>query len=176
LFERAGSSCYCRYFHFAGDKHAWLERSALSPELNRRELLLAIEQDSLEARGLVALTPDDAIVGWMKLAPAAALAKLWTQRPYRGLSNVERESSDCYTIGCFLVDPNQRRRGVARALVQAAPAIARQWGARWLQAVPYRAAMAPAELIWTGPAELLRECGFREVGGVGPYPVLRLDL
>ena len=182
LFERSGSTCYCRYWHFEGDKNAWLERRAHHAERNRAELLDAAARDALEARGLVALGPDDGtrtsplVVGWMKLAPAPSLLKLSTQRPYRGLPGVERERSDCYVVGCFLVDPAFREQGVARALVQAAPDIARLWGARALQAFPYRADSAAPELLWTGPADLLIEHGFRELSGVGPYPVLRLDL
>ncbi len=38
LFEAAGSGCFCNYWHFEGDKNAWLEQCYLKPEENRAAL------------------------------------------------------------------------------------------------------------------------------------------
>ncbi len=175
LFEHNDSPCFCRWWHFEGDKNGWEDRCANAPHESRRELTDRLAQGSDEARGLVALG-DGRVVGWMKLAPAGSMQKLYAQRLYRGLPCFEGDRSGVYTIGCFLVDESWRRRGVARALVDAAIALAPGWGARAIEAFPRRGdALSPQEM-WTGPVATLTDAGFREVFEFKPYPVLRLDL
>ncbi len=175
LFERNDSPCFCRWWHFEGEKNAWEDRCANAPGESRRELSGHLAGRSDEARGLVALA-EGRVVGWMKLAPAHVMKKLYAQRLYRGLSCFDGERSGVFTIGCFLVDEPWRRRGVARALVEAAIEIAPGWGACAIEAFPRRGdALSPHEM-WTGPADVLVEAGFREVYEFKPYPVLRLVL
>jgi len=175
LFERNDSPCFCRWWHFEGDKNAWEDRCANAPAESRRELSGRLAGHSDEARGLVALG-DGQLVGWMKLSPAGVMQKLYAQRLYRGLPCFEGERSGVFTIGCFLVDEAWRRRGVARALVDAAVEIAPRWGARALEAFPRRGDALSAQEMWTGPAEALTDAGFREVFDFKPYPVLRREL
>jgi GNAT superfamily N-acetyltransferase len=175
LFEREGSACFCRWWHFSGDKNAWLARLAHAPADNRRELLAAFEAGSDEARGLVALA-SERVIGWMKLAPASAMHKLYEQKPYRGLPVFGGDRSGVWVIGCFLVDPEWRRRGVSRALVGASIAIAQGAGASAIEAFPRSAEPVSEELLWTGPPSVLREAGFEVVDSSGPYPVLRRPL
>jgi GNAT superfamily N-acetyltransferase len=171
LFERAESRCYCRYFHFDGDKNAWQARLAFEPETNRDALLARAEQ--IPPGGMVALDGDGTVVGWMKLEPATALPKLYGQRIYRGLAVLATDRSNVWTIGCFLVDPAHRRRGIARALVRAGVETARTAGARAIEVFPRRAEGVDAEQLWTGPYSLLAEEGFDVVHDQAQYPVLR---
>jgi GNAT superfamily N-acetyltransferase len=175
LFEREGCACFCRWWHFAGDKNAWLGRIAHAPEQNRMELLAALDAGSHEMRGVVALSGQNAI-GWMKIAPAAALAKLYAQKPYRGLACLGGDRAGVFTIGCFLVDPEWRRRGVSRALLDAGLLLARQAGARAVEAFPRSGEPASEELLWTGPPSVFRDAGFELIAQTGPYPVLRRTL
>jgi GNAT superfamily N-acetyltransferase len=174
LFERAESRCYCRYFHFEGDKNEWQARLAFEPEKNREELL--VRAAASPAGGLVALDSRGVIVGWMKLEPERALPKLYAQRVYRALPCFEGDRSGVWTLGCFLVDPACRRLGVARALVRAGIEVARAAGARVLEAFPRRAEGVRAEELWTGPLALLEAEGFEIVQDQAQYPVLRRDL
>lgn len=177
LFEACHCACYCRYWHFSGDKNAWLERTSLERGVNRRELFGAVAARNDEARGLVALDERGEVVGWMKLAPAAGLPKLYEQRFYRGLPSLKGPREGVLTVGCLLVHPSYRRRGVARAMAAALPAVARGEGARAVEAMPYVAEGEQSdELLWTGPYGALVEAGFRVVEGSFPYPILRLDL
>ncbi len=179
LFDRAECPCYCRWWHFAGDKNAWGDRCANAPEQSRRELLAAFASGSDEASGMVALTDaageaDAAItVGWMKLAPAASLSKLYAQRLYRNLPCFAGDRAGVLAIGCFLVDPAWRRSGVARALVEGGVDAARRRGAPAIEAFPRRADIMTPEEMWTGPVATLLECGFTVVSDFAPYPVLR---
>jgi GNAT superfamily N-acetyltransferase len=157
LFDACTCTCYCRYWHFAGDKNAWLERCATEPEASREEMLAALR----DPQGLIA-TEDERVLGWMKLVPRASLPKLRAQSVYRAL---DLGSDDgVYSVGCFLVHPEHRQRGVARALLAAAPDHVRALGGRAIEAYPRR---WPEPLrddeVWLGPLRLFEELGFSEV-------------
>lgn len=174
LFEASGCSCYCRYWHFEGTKHEWLARSFEAPGDSRDEQLALVRAGGLEARGLVAME-GDAALGWMKLAPRARLPKLRRQGAYRPLDLGDDDG--VWSIGCLLVRPDRRRSGVARALVEAAERHVREWGGATIEAYPRRVAEQDEPLhdeqAWTGTARLFASCGFAEVAGEGPYPVMR---
>jgi GNAT superfamily N-acetyltransferase len=176
LFEREACACYCRYFHFPGDKNAWLARLAHAPHENRSEMLTALGARADEMRGVIALSDAEHAVGWMKLCPATAVEKLYAQRIYRGLPCFSGDRSGVYAVGCFLVDSEHRERGVARALLEAGIEAARRSGARAIEAFPRRTEPAYAHELWTGPASIFSAAGFREAHAFAPYPVLRLDL
>lgn len=175
LFERTGSPCFCRWWHFGGDKNAWLDRCANRPAESRDELARALATGSDEARGVVALDAADQVVGWMKCSPASAVPKLFEQRLYKGLPCLSEDRSQVWVVGCFLIDEAWRRRGVAGALLDAGLELARSSGAASLEAFPRRAEGVPAEQLWTGPFELYVARGFRVVNDFAPYPVLRFD-
>lgn len=166
--------CHCRYFHFEGDKNEWLARCAFEVDKNRAELEAAAASDDLE--GVVALAPDGRVVGWMKLVQAERVPKLYEQRPYRGLPCFGGDRSGVFTVGCFLVDENERRKGVAKGLLRAGIDVARGVGARALEAFPRRAEDVSDAELFAGPFRLFVAEGFEVVNDFGPYPVLRLEL
>lgn len=174
LFANAHSACFCRYWHFTGNKNEWLDRCAHRPEENAAELEGAVRARAPDARGLLALVngPPERAVGWLKLTPRASVPKLRSLPVYRSLDLGDEHTT--FAIGCLLVDPDQRHRGVARALVQAAVAAARAWGAAAVEAYPRRATHPLSdEEAWQGPESLFRDAGFVPVHDEGPYPVLR---
>jgi len=173
LFRACESPCFCRYWHFEGDKNAWLERCATSPTVNEAEMRADVVRGEARARGLIALE-EDAAVGWMKLAPRATLPKLRNRGPYRALDLGADDG--VLSIGCMLVRPEMRKKGVARALVTEAPRIAKELGARAIEAYPHAAEGLGEHEIWMGPNALFASLGFKHVTGESPYPVLRLDL
>jgi len=174
LFEASSSSCYCRYWHFTGTKNDWLARSAMEPDASRAENEERVRLGDPAARGLLAID-GGAALGWMKLAPRATLPKLRAQSVYRTLDLGEGDG--VYSVGCFLVRPDARRRGVARALVAAAPDFVRAWGGRAIEAYPRRLAdVLHDEEAWMGPEHLFLHAGFAPVAGEPPYVVYRRDL
>ena len=174
LFDAAGSACFCRWWHFEGNKNAWLARSFEEPRRNRDEQLALVASHAPEACGLLALE-GDAAIGWMKLAPRALLPKLRRQGAYRALDL--GDDAGVWSVGCLLVHPEHRRRGVARALVEAAPRQARAWNGRAVEAYPHRVAHAlHDEEAWMGPERLFVAAGWQPVHDVPPYPVYRLIL
>jgi GNAT superfamily N-acetyltransferase len=174
LFERTEISCHCRYWHFTGDKNAWLERCASAPGENARDFDEALRADA-ELQGVVARRGPQ-IVGWMKLSPARRVEKLYAQRLYKNLPCFGGDREKVYTIGCFLVDPSVRRRGVSFRLLATGIELARAAGASALEAFPRRAEALADEEQWTGPFASFERVGFAIVHDFGPYPVLRLDL
>lgn len=174
LFVAAASPCFCRFWHFEGDDNAWQLRSATEPEKNRAEL----DEDLAAGRslGVVALE-EDRVVGWLKLAPALAVPKMFARRLYRAEPWFQSERAGVFVIGCLLVHPERRRSGIARELVAAARDVARAAGARALEALPRR--LEPPvrdESLWNGPLSTLEAAGFVRVAGVDGYPVLRIEL
>ncbi|WP_437683733.1 GNAT family N-acetyltransferase [Sorangium sp. So ce131] len=175
LFEAAGSPCYCRYYHFGGTNNEWLARCSDGQGENRREFAEALAAGSDEARGVVALAPE--VVGWLKVAPAAAVAKAYERRLYKGLPCFAGDREGVFLIGCAVVHPAHRRRGVATALVAGAVALAPAWGARALEALPRRSREPVRDdELWTGPVSAFTQNGFVEVHAFEPYPVLRRTL
>jgi GNAT superfamily N-acetyltransferase len=181
LFVRSGSPCFCRYWHFEGTKNEWLARCALEPGLNEAEMASARTRGTNDARGLVALEGDTAI-GWMKVTPRAAVPKLRRLPVYRAVDLGDDEG--LWSIGCFLVDPSARRRNVARALLEAAPAFVVALGGRVLEAYPRHVHESTHgslhdEEAMTGPEALFVSCGFVAVADArltAAYPVYRRSL
>jgi GNAT superfamily N-acetyltransferase len=174
LFEACGSACFCRWWHFEGTKNDWLARGVQEPQRNRDEQLALTLSGAPEGGGLLALEGSEAL-GWMKLAPRASLPKLLHQGAYRRLQLGASEG--IWSIGCLLVAPTRRRAGVARSLIHAAHDYVSRWGGTALEAYPRRAQhRLHDEEAWMGTAELFASCGFIEVAGEGPYPVMRKDV
>jgi GNAT superfamily N-acetyltransferase len=186
LFESAGSGCFCNYWHFEGDKNAWLEQCYVKPELNRAALSARLAE--AELCGVVALRDDagpseaSPLVGWMKIMRAAALPRLYDQRVYRRLPCFDQPATQrqrTYTVACSYVAEAERERGVAKALLRAAILAAREAGALALEAFPRGAPngekLRPDE-VWLGPEALFLGAGFQAVSDFRAYPVLRLAL
>lgn len=175
LFVRASCPCHCRYWHFEGTKNDWLARCAHAPEKNAEEQAELVRSSAPEAGGLVALDPDDParVVGWMKLAPRPP--KLRGLPVYRALAL--DEGPGVLVVGCILVDPAHRKRGVTRALIAAAPAHARSVGAHTIEAYPRIADHRLSdEEAWMGPMHAFEAAGFTPAhdDAIPAYPVLRL--
>lgn len=178
LFEEASSSCFCRYHHFDGDKNQWLERVAFAPDTNRAELCEKTQAGDDEASGVVVFEGDsDRVIGYAKLSWARSVKKIYEQRFYRGLPVLQRDPEGVLTLGCFLVHPDFRRRGVTRALLAEARRAGERRGARCIEAFP-RVAKEPLadEELWMGIVKHLDEMGFAAVMSEPPYPVYRLTL
>lgn len=177
LFSAADCPCYCRYWHFTGDKNAWQERCFVDVGRNEAELREAARQSNDEASGVVAFA-GDALIGWCKVTPSASVRKFYEQRYYRGLAVLRgRPTEGVFVIGCMLVHPSHRHQRVAHALALEAVKFARDRGATALEAFPRRTEGAVSdEEQWMGPEKALIAAGFEAVEATPPYPVYRLGL
>jgi GNAT superfamily N-acetyltransferase len=178
LFEASSAPCFCRFWHFSGTKNDWLDRCANRPEENLAEQERALAASDPTACGLLAVDASEGApaaearaLGWMKLAPLSSVPKLRGLPVYRAL---DLDAAATWAIGCLLVRPDARRRGVARALVSAAAPYAREHGAHAVLGFPRRSS-APLhdEEAFQGPEQLFRSLGYEVVHDVAPYPVYR---
>src|SRR5271169_3023196 len=150
---------------------AWVARSSTAVTVNCDEQLALVRVGSPQASGLLAMRAGSA-VGWMKLAPRACLHKLTRQGAYRALDLGSDEG--IWSVGCILVRPAERRRGVAGALVAAAEEWARLWGGVAVEAYPHRVSYAlHDEEAWMGPEGIFVARGWKPVHDAAPYPVYR---
>lgn len=183
LFEASGNGCYCNYWHFPGDKNAWLEQCYLRPEDNRAALAERLR--GAELCGVVA-RPErgGALCGWMKVVRQSSVPRLYDQRVYRNLPCFGADAGgrdDVYTVACVYVAEGERGRGVAKALLERAIGVAKDAGASALEAFPRGAREGAeerlrADEVWMGPEGLFLRAGFEPVSDFRPYPVLRLHL
>lgn len=191
LFASNGYECYCRFWHFGGTSREWLSRCFQEPGENERQMRALVAAGSVEMRGVIARAlaepsgaqPADGavpaageLIGWLKLAPAGAVTKLYDQRLYKGLPVLSGDRSATYTVACLLVREDWRRQGVGRALLAGAIQAARAWGARRLEAFPRSDSDVPGSALMTGPSRMFLDAGFEVVHDFQPYPVLRLEL
>ena len=159
--------CFCMYWHFPQDNRAW-QLSTPDANLGAKRELVARGA----THGLLAYDAG-AVVATVQFEPRDALVKLTARSPYRDLP---REAST-WAIGCFRVLEAHRRRGVARALLDATLAHLRDvHGARAVEAFPRRGEDLRDEEVWTGPEALFRAAGFALARDHAQYPVYRREL
>ena len=173
FFRRAECGCHCQYWSFPGDHRDWQLRLATEPQENARALGDALGAGHL--LGVVAIS-GGAIIGWSRLAKAEDLRRLYEGRVYKGLPCFQGDRTLVMTVGCVLVDPAHRRRGVGRALLTRQVEYAQSLGARALEAFPRGAVDVSDGEQWMGPLAVYRELGFARVHDFAPYPVLRKEL
>jgi GNAT superfamily N-acetyltransferase len=111
---------------------------------------------------------DGALAGWVQAWKRDAFAKLAMQF---GAAPDE----DAWMIGCVLILPDFRARGVAREALALIVDDLRLRGARSIDAFPKRGANDAGEL-WNGPESTYARLGFAVVRDDAKRPLLRLTL
>ena len=107
----------------------------------RRELL---RDQVIEGHGLVAYL-DGEPVGWCSLAPRCDYTYL-RQPTWKG-RNEDKDDASVWAVTCFVTRPGFRHQGVSRALVGGSIGLARDQGARALEAYPMKPAPGK-EVTW----------------------------
>ena len=146
-------SCYC---HFPHADHAAKEWSQRSGEENRAAVCARIADGRMS--GWLAYV-DGRTVGWCNAGPCSAVAGLFDE--------LEPLADRIGAIVCFVVAPEHRGQGVARALLAAACDGLAARGFEWAQGYPLKDADASAAESHFGPLALYREAGFEEAGAIG---------
>jgi GNAT superfamily N-acetyltransferase len=174
LFDQPGDPkwCWCASFHITGSV------KALPRDENRA--VLTVRTITGPSPGLVASRAGRPIA-WVSLGPRDSFVKL-AMRAYGG--STEPAVGDVWSIVCFVVDPRERGRGLARRLLAAGVDHARASGATVIEAYPIDpgAERIPNPVAYAGTLRMFLDAGFRIVGerAVGavrwPRPIVRLDL
>lgn len=129
---------------------------------NRRALRRLVDEERVP--GLLAYV-EDAPAGWVSVAPRREFGRLQRSRVLRPV-----DDAPVWSIVCFYIGRGHRRRGVGRALLQAAVEHAALNGARMVEGYPVDPAgakKASAELF-TGVPSMFQATGFREVARRSP--------
>ncbi len=126
----------------------------------RRELL---RDQLIEGHGLVAHL-DGEPVGWCAVAPRCDFTYL-RQPTWKG-RNEDRDDASIWAVTCFVTRAGFRHQGVSRALVDGTIDLARDHGARAVEAYPMQPAPGK-DVIWgemhVGALSAFLAAGFRVV-------------
>jgi GNAT superfamily N-acetyltransferase len=164
LFGGKGTcnGCWCMYWRIGS---AYRHRPR---DLNRKDFEQVVRNGP--PPGLLAFHGDLA-VGWCQITPRDALPWLDCTWRVRRIDDVP-----VWSISCFYVRIGYRRRGVTRALIDAALDAARQAKAPTVEAYPLDGDLSPSATS-TGYATTFVRAGFREVARHSPErPIMRYEL
>jgi ribosomal protein S18 acetylase RimI-like enzyme len=152
----AWSQCYCHFFHVAPG----LDWEALDAQANRAAMQARI--DVGEMAGYLARDASGRVVGWLNIQPRHkaphCFAKLRVDAP-----PLDVPAHRAAVVLCFVIDPQVRGQGVARALLTGALADLKRRGVRIVDAFPVQDAHSAAA-HFRGPPALFAETGFVPVG------------
>jgi GNAT superfamily N-acetyltransferase len=169
LFDRPGDpkGCWCMYYRV---------RSRDFEQLWGKGAKAAFQQvvEQGPPPGLLAYR-DDIPVGWCAIAPRAAYPRILNSPTLKPLD----DAPACWAVVCFYVRRDQRRGGVAAALLEAAVEFAAANGAEAVEGYPKDTdgAKRHANELFVGSMSMFVEAGFEEVGRRSPLrPIMRRRL
>ena len=164
LFGERGAcaGCWCMYWRL--DAKAYTAGKGAG---NRTALRRIVRRG--EEPGVLAYAGGEPI-GWCAVAPRAEYPRLDRSRVLARL-----DEKPVWSISCLFVARPWRKRGVSRALIEAAVAHARACGARIVEGYPVDPAAPQADaFVWTGIASAYERAGFREAERRSPTrPIMR---
>lgn len=165
-----GASCQCQWWTLPAKQFDTTTRA-------EREELLAAELAASPPPGLVARV-DGAAAGWVRVGPRTRQPRLARTRAF-ALSPEPWDDESVWAVTCFSIRKEFRRRGVMGALLEAAVDLARQNGARTLEAYPMDPSVKklPSNELYLGVLSVFLDAGFTEVGRSHPHrAVVSLEL
>ncbi|MCX6502213.1 MAG: GNAT family N-acetyltransferase [Microbacterium sp.] len=165
-----GASCQCQWWTLQAREFDRTSRE-------EREDLLAAEVAASPPPGLIARV-DGAAAGWVRVGPRIRQPRLARTRTF-ALSAEPWDDASVWAVTCFSIRKEFRGQGVMRALLDGAIGLARENGARTLEAYPFDPTMqkVPTNDLYLGVLSVFLDAGFREVGRSRPHrAVVSLDL
>ncbi len=126
--------CWCQWFK--ADPASWKASDAATAfERSLCEQVDAARAARSAGPGVLAYLGDNPI-GWVAVEPSAEYPRILTGPVITSTAEPELDRRDVWAITCFVVRVGFRRRGVSAALVQGAVELARDGGARVVEAYP----------------------------------------
>jgi GNAT superfamily N-acetyltransferase len=169
LFDRPGDpkGCWCMYYRVRGRDFDRLWGAGARAAF--REVV-----EAGPPPGLLAYRDGDP-VGWCAVAPRESYPRILRSPVLRPID----DAPACWAIVCFYVVRDERRGGVAAALLEAAVAFAAEHGAEAVEGYPKDTdgARRHANELFMGSRSMFAEAGFEEVGRRSPQrPIMRRRL
>lgn len=174
LFGQGGDPkwCWCSFYRVRG-----VDFRTATAKGNRAVLERATATTARQGRapGLIAYRDGEAI-GWMSLGPRDDYERLQHSKVLAPI-----DDRPVWSIVCFVVARHARGQGVARALLDAAIAYARDHGATLLEAYPAdtEGGRIPAANAFKGTVSMFEQAGFEVVErrqanrASAPRPIVR---
>ncbi|HEV8425165.1 MAG TPA: GNAT family N-acetyltransferase [Actinomycetes bacterium] len=166
LFDRPGDpkGCWCMYYRVRGREFEQLWGKGAKAAFQQ-----VVEQGP--PPGLLAYR-DQTPVGWCAIAPRESYPRILRSPVIRPID----DQPACWATVCFYVRRDQRRGGVAAALLEAAVEFAAANGAEAVEGYPKETdgARKHANEMFVGSMTMFVEAGFEEVGRRSPLrPIMR---
>jgi ribosomal protein S18 acetylase RimI-like enzyme len=153
------ATCYCQFYHTPKS----LDWAARSGDDNRAAMagrIAAGEMEGFLAYAGGTAEVDREVVGWLNAQPRNKLPHCF-DRMRLAPAPLEVPDFKAAQIVCFVIHPRWRRRGVARALLDAACASLARRGIEIIEAYPFKAGDSEAGADhYHGPLPLFIEAGF----------------
>lgn len=162
------ATCWCQWYKLRGAEF----RAADPGEL--RALLAAQLAELDPGPGLLAYDGETP-VGWCAVEPRPALVRLPRSPVASATPDDDFTDPGVWSVSCFVIPRAHRRRGVATALAAAAVGVAREHGARLLEAYavdPTARTRPPAAELFPGTVSMFIAAGFVEVARPRPHRVV----
>jgi GNAT superfamily N-acetyltransferase len=166
--------CWCQFFRM--QQAEW---KASTRAGNRQALLEETRRD--RPPGVIAYL-DREPVGWLALGPRTAYPRVTgNTRLGQTAAGNDLDDPSVWAVTCFVVRVGFRRKGIAAALLAAAPDFARSHGAKVLEGHPVDVRHKPGKPssaeLYHGVATTFEAAGYTEVGRTGATrPIMRLQL
>lgn len=158
----ACAGCWCMYWKLRGK--AFDENAGETARQMQKGFV-----DAGTVPGILAFA-DDEPVGWCAVEPRSAYVRLAYSRILKPV-----DEKEVWSITCFFVAKNRRRKGVAVELLKAAIEYVEDQGGAILEGYPVETKKdMPAPFIYTGTASAFEQSGFVEVARrSGTRPIFR---
>ncbi len=164
LFGKNGAcaGCWCTWWHMGQTE--WMKTKGDGTKRKMRSLV-----KKGPPPGLLAYAGDEA-VGWCALAPREGYARLARSKIFAPV-----DDSPVWSVTCFFVRRDWRRRGVTVALLRASAGWVASQGGRIVEGYPHETDKEqPAAFIHTGLSSAFERAGFREVARRSTHrPIVR---
>ena len=164
LFGKNGACAGCWCMWWRRTRSEWTQGKGAGNRTAIRGLIRRGEEP-----GVLAYDGDRA-VGWCAVAPREAYPGLARSRVLKPV-----DAEPVWSVTCFFVDREYRKKGVSTALLRAAADFVRARGGRIVEGYPVAArSEMPAAWAWTGLATAFVEAGYTEVARRSPSrPIYR---
>ncbi|MHA1553077.1 MAG: GNAT family N-acetyltransferase [Alphaproteobacteria bacterium] len=172
VLGRSGmGGCWCMYWATPTTRE-WRAAAKGGSKAANRDALRALV-DAGPPPGLIAYH-DGKPAAWCRIMARSRLPGLARSRQY----NTELATEGVWSLPCFVVRRQYRGRGLMTVLAKAAMELAREQGARTLEAYPWETdGGKAAAVIYTGVASTFLRLGFKEVQRKAPHkPMMQLSL
>jgi len=152
------SKCYCYSFHFTGTNDQW------NKDDNRSSVIRLINEGKM--KGYMAFSNGNA-VGWCN-----ANNRNNYQRLLKYYDLIDNPDDNVCSIVCFLINPEYRRKGIARSIIEkiSSDYISKDYD--YLEAYPGKGELS-CEGHYKGPLKLYEDFGFKITKECNDYFVVR---